>query len=111
VTTRQIYLVVVPSLGLLALRNRADLSSVAAAIGAGLILPTALFTTWGGVTPPLMRAHISGFEPQYAVYAVCSLGAISLMLAPRFFGERWRISLGMAIAAGLIQLLFRPVAM
>lgn len=81
---RQTYLVTLPGIWLIAARDRTSSVFAAFALLFGTLPILAVFFVWGGMVPSKLAWVGGHFRINQVVYALCYLGMITLLLAPRF---------------------------
>ena len=105
---RQTYLVVLPTLGWLALTRRGWLAPlivlVLSAIPIGIV-----FCIWGGTVPPLLAYVSGGLVPEHALLALGVCGALVALVAPGFLLAHLRWTLPAGVVTAVINLSFRIV--
>jgi hypothetical protein len=100
-TTRQLYVVALPGVALIAARSWRD-GIMAIAIIAVSVLPLlVLVALWGGLVPPKQAFVGSGISLQHGFLGLALIGVSAALLAPRVYLEAWKhAALAAAVAVG-----------
>jgi len=110
---RQPLLVVLAAVPILAIDSRSRIQALCFVLS-GAILPILLFSIWGGLTSPAWRDFVEAvgttntqtFSIKHLILAYCYAGGITLILAPKFFSYKLKITLIIVIISIMMNSLF-----